>query len=677
MSVGCFGSCCYCDTLSNFITWLSPIWLKLLGSPMEILVTIDNSALWQKHVAWAKPDGQELMKYFTARYSTNMVLLSLLLATEINVFFNSSQEIVNLRSSLLEQHHPLHSLHFWIGMIMLLDIFLTLLGLVTTFTLWGIISAISPINAHCLLRSTIGQYVTSLPPRLLVGALYLFWTWILLFVIDLVRSPISLIFVAVVGLLFISIIIPLSIFGRLVLHTGAMSSKPILQTDLEMQLLPSGLQASLWMRASRQQQKHRHNSSTAATSEDIMIQYQHQRTSIATRQEQDDRQQQVGSPPTVMSSPKDNRTKIHEEIPSFMEKDSTNAQSEKHHTSLVSNEEDSGNIKKIRGMTTTITNVVPGLKTRPSLQPKQHHLQDPNVIVTSSTSSSSTATSSSTNKLRGRQQTHHRRLSSNVLPPASILNSCVTRNDLRDLAHRQYVSSVSSTAMTGQQEGQLDELEEEQGNISSSVEDTCINRNNNNSNDSMTSLVFEDDIIIDKQFDDKELAIKNKHAGIAVGNVTTPPRTPTSTNITNNRFAMDHQPGSESCKTLPSYYQSPYNNNRHRRNQSSTRMIMEWVEDQDVRDLYGIAPPAALVLPDHDNNDVENNINNDDYDYESEGITNRHESRFWSYGSSSRRLIPPEEEDPPPIESSSYETNDTPLDALTLPLLNEEKRAET
>ena len=38
--------------------------------------------------------------YISSQYSSRMVLLSLLLATEMSVFFNSSPELVNLRNQL-------------------------------------------------------------------------------------------------------------------------------------------------------------------------------------------------------------------------------------------------------------------------------------------------------------------------------------------------------------------------------------------------------------------------------------------------------------------------------------------------------------------------------------------------------------------------------------------------
>eukprot|EP00980_Cylindrotheca_fusiformis_P015611 scaffold4481_cov121-Cylindrotheca_fusiformis.AAC.7 len=254
--------------------------------PLDVFINVSYGALWQKHVAWgtfqsrenpplqvnlvcetntivcfsllwaaAKPEGDELRHYITSRYSTNMVLLSLLLATEIQVFFNSSHEHVQMRTILSTTPIAWDQLQFWIGLIILLDVCVTLMGLIATFTLWGMISAISDSNSHCLLRSSLGQYVTSLPPRFSLASIYLFLLWILLFIIDLVVAPLAIILVALACTMFFAIVLPLSAFGRLIMDTGAMSRRPVLSPDLEKDLLPSGLQASLLIRATHRQRR--------------------------------------------------------------------------------------------------------------------------------------------------------------------------------------------------------------------------------------------------------------------------------------------------------------------------------------------------------------------------------------------------------------------------------------
>ena len=294
--------------------------LSLLQFPYDYLVTVNHSSLWQKHVAWSKLSGKELKQYITQCYSSYLVLLTLMLATTTSTFFNSSPEIQQVRQHLLLQqqqqhqeeqtqqysqqqgqqeqhlsndyatsttagggvitHILLYDLKFWIGMVLVLNIVVTLLGLLVTTTTWGMISSLGDEhdrdehiiiddddddhiigrrnkntshhnnNAHCLIRSTTGSYVTSLPPRFVVASLYLCLLWVVLFIVDLVHVIPATVLVLTVLILFFSVVPSLSMFGRLILHTGAMSSsRPVLSPKLEQELLPTGLQSSLLIRA--------------------------------------------------------------------------------------------------------------------------------------------------------------------------------------------------------------------------------------------------------------------------------------------------------------------------------------------------------------------------------------------------------------------------------------------
>jgi hypothetical protein len=132
---------------------------------------------------------------------------------------------------------------FWIGIIIALNACVTVLALVATFTLWGMISSLSDSNTHALLRSSIGQYVISLPPRFVVASLYMFMLWLILFFLDMMSGPSRYVFTVIVLFLFFQVVVPLSAFGRLIIHTGAMAKRRVLDKELERDLLPSGLHA--------------------------------------------------------------------------------------------------------------------------------------------------------------------------------------------------------------------------------------------------------------------------------------------------------------------------------------------------------------------------------------------------------------------------------------------------
>jgi hypothetical protein len=224
-------------------------WMSLLGllNPLEFFVTVDKTSLWRRHVAWAKPNGKEIRDYTTQQFASNIVFLSLLLGSEMAVFLNSSSLLTQIRKSMEDQDY--RSLDYYIGCVIIIDICVTILGLVATFTAWSMIAALSDSNSHAILRSSMGQYVTSLPMRLVVASLYLFLLWIVLLIMTLMKGPVPYIIVATVGFMFFQMVSSLSCFGRLIIHTGAMGQKRVLDPEFERHLLPSGLHASLLIKA--------------------------------------------------------------------------------------------------------------------------------------------------------------------------------------------------------------------------------------------------------------------------------------------------------------------------------------------------------------------------------------------------------------------------------------------
>lgn len=96
-------------------------------------------------------------------------------------------------------------LKVWIVIVIAFGAFVTIMALVATFTLWGMISTISDNNAHVLLRSSIGKYAI------------------------LVYTVVA----AVVFFLFFDVVVPLSAFGRLIIHTGAMAERRVLEQEFE------------------------------------------------------------------------------------------------------------------------------------------------------------------------------------------------------------------------------------------------------------------------------------------------------------------------------------------------------------------------------------------------------------------------------------------------------------
>ena len=112
-------------------TWLSVIGLLKLR---EYVITVDHFSIWRRHLAWAFENGKDLRDFTSQRYASSMVFMSLLLATELNVLFNSARVTTSVREALMEEN--CHDVHFWIGIFVIISSVLTLLSLISIFTAW-------------------------------------------------------------------------------------------------------------------------------------------------------------------------------------------------------------------------------------------------------------------------------------------------------------------------------------------------------------------------------------------------------------------------------------------------------------------------------------------------------------------------------------------------------------
>ena len=509
--------------------------LSLLTSWMDFVVTTNYGALWQKHVAWAKPNGAQLKQYITGHYASIMILLSLLLTASINVFFSSSHELVEMRTLLLgggnhdnseaasQPHSVWKQIKFWTGLLILLDIFVTLLGLVTTFTLWSMIAAISDANAHCVLRSSLGQYAISLPPRLVVTSLYIFLTWTLLFVVELVLCPLSLVLVtAVIVFGFVAVIVPLSVLGRLVLHTGAMAQRPILSPHLETQLLPTGLYSSLLLRATHRQRRN---------PADVTRQYR----------------------PTMMTAT--TTTSTTNTTTATIATDTTNtttaARARSTTTALANGSTLDDTDKSFNDLKDSQDETKIGPSDSLSSHQKKNHPDEPGEH------------DPHPDQQQQRHDLHVRRPSEFPLPHASILNAAITGSELSHLLESSLLrhASVSSSPTMDSQNLTHQEDHHTAHEIKSTnafSQSTHLQNNNNNhhrneelqqSSSSSATAAFMEDF------------------GTLQG------RPPRST-------AARH----------------------HRRASSAALLLHEWTEDVDVRDLYGAAMPANLLVDDETSN---------------------------------------------------------------------------
>lgn len=226
-------------------TWISVLALVKIR---EYLITVDHFCIWRRHLAWAVENGKDLRDYMTQRYASSMVFMSLLLSIELNVLLNAAGVTTAMRQALLNEEHL--TVSFWAGIAIILSAVLTLLSLISTFTAWTMVSAVSEANAHCIFRSSIGQYVAELPGRFIVGSIYSFLVWICLFFFLLLPAGFwSGLLLSLVVCLFVHTITAFSAFGRIIMHTGAMGSTRIFDKTYESSLSPHCLHSSLLIKA--------------------------------------------------------------------------------------------------------------------------------------------------------------------------------------------------------------------------------------------------------------------------------------------------------------------------------------------------------------------------------------------------------------------------------------------
>jgi hypothetical protein len=214
----------------------------------EFVITVDHFSIWKRHLAWAMENGKDLRDYMTQRYASSMIFMSLLLSTELSVLFNSAKVTGEVRQALLLEEH--FSVEFWVGIFIIISAILTLFSLISTFTAWTMVSAVSEANAHCIFRSSIGQYVAELPGKFIVGAIYSFLVWLILFFFLLLPFGFWSVLLAILVIaLFVQTIAAFSAFGRIIMHTGAMGEKPIFDVSYEASLSPHNLHNNLLTKA--------------------------------------------------------------------------------------------------------------------------------------------------------------------------------------------------------------------------------------------------------------------------------------------------------------------------------------------------------------------------------------------------------------------------------------------
>lgn len=201
--------------------------LRLPRSPLEWFISVDHFPIWRTHLTHSHSNGGTLRKILVTRFSSIMVVLSLLLSIEVSTLYSPSDIGTEIRTALADDEF--RNAKFWIGILILLDIIATFTAIIAAFTAWGMFSTVGDENIHFLMKSSIGLHSTQLPSRLLLVSAYLFFSWILLSVYVLVTSHGFWAEFIVCGalIMFCQIIFTYSALGNLIIQTRSMSDDPV------------------------------------------------------------------------------------------------------------------------------------------------------------------------------------------------------------------------------------------------------------------------------------------------------------------------------------------------------------------------------------------------------------------------------------------------------------------
>lgn len=150
-------------------------WYILPRHFTEYFFSLDLSAIYRRHLVWAKTDGASLRTLVTERFTSTTVFLSLLLSAEIGILFSPSDIMEEVRAALDTAQIIDTDLKFWAGLILTISILVSIAGLLANFSAFTVLRAVSDENAAIILRSSLGLYAANLPSILATFSIYFFF----------------------------------------------------------------------------------------------------------------------------------------------------------------------------------------------------------------------------------------------------------------------------------------------------------------------------------------------------------------------------------------------------------------------------------------------------------------------------------------------------------------------
>lgn len=145
----------------------------------DFFITTDLTGQWRHHLV-RYYSHKPLQEIVMGRYGPTMLVLSLLLGSEINVFFSPSDIATGVRHAMASASSSSDDddfLQLVTGFVMIASIVVTFSALLANYTAMGVFATVHPANAAIIYRSDVGLYAAQLPARMTVLSFYLFVTW--------------------------------------------------------------------------------------------------------------------------------------------------------------------------------------------------------------------------------------------------------------------------------------------------------------------------------------------------------------------------------------------------------------------------------------------------------------------------------------------------------------------
>lgn len=154
--------------------------LRLL-SWTDFFITADLTARWRRHVV-RYYSHTPLQLIVTGRYGPTMLVLSVMFAAEINIFFSPSDIVTDVRHTLARGQNAAsgtvdysnYRLRLATGLALIASIVVTFSAILANYTAMGVFSTVSSENAAIVYRSDVGLYAAQLPAVLTVLSFHLF-----------------------------------------------------------------------------------------------------------------------------------------------------------------------------------------------------------------------------------------------------------------------------------------------------------------------------------------------------------------------------------------------------------------------------------------------------------------------------------------------------------------------